>query len=905
MINNGEGKRLGKKKQLRLMTFLLALFTATLMFLPYVLRGHGYFIFFGDFNVQQIPFYRYCHDMVRSGNIGWDFMTDLGANFIGSYSFYLLGSPFFWLTLPFPGSFVPYLMAPLLILKFACAALTAYLYIRRFTSRAETAMIGGLLYAFSGFSIYNIFFNHFHEAIVFFPLLLLALESFIGERRRGVLALAVFACALVNYYFFFGMVLFVVIYWFVRVLSGSFKFSIKEFFLMLLECVIGLLLTAAILLPTVYTVFQNSRTSEFIVGWPALMYGKEQIFLNVLECFFFPPDLPARPVFFPGADVKWSSLGGWLPLFGMTGVITWLKSQKKGTWLRRLIVIMIFMALVPGLNSAFSMFNASYYARWFYMPILMMCLATCLSIEDTEVDWSSAWRWNFGIVAAATLIIGFSPRGIEDGKITGFGLYTGAATNPIKLLYQLVCRIKDSGQPISGCSYDLRYWVTCSISIICLIIMRIIIPVIKEKRTGFIKPTVALICTASTLYGMFFIGCGMSHSYDIDDVMIDELIEGKLELDIADDEYARIDVYDGVDNTGLYLGYPSVYFFHSIVPGSIMDFYEYIGVHRSVASRPSTEYPAIRSLLSVRYMLDPEIENSKDFADENGNTEMLGYRFVKNENGYDVYENENYIPMGFTYDYYITEEQMENYGGSKKSEMMLRGMLVNTADIPEIRVYLRNIADEYYIGEYVSGKRAISFDAASYNSSCSALASTAGTSFVTGKNGFTSKITLDRNNLVFYSIPYDSGWKAYVNGREAKIYKVNKGFMAVAAEAGSNEIKFVYTVPGLKNGIIISVSALAVYIVYLLFAFAFRYRRRRPDAEEYPEGEQIRVHAELYEAAVYEAEHPENEKLLDDIDPGQINAYQGFAGGFVIDDNVLDSIPDTDQKGDGNDENCD
>ena len=109
---------LGKKKQLRLMTFLIAFFVATAFFIPFLITGHGYFIFFGDFNVQQIPFYRYCHDAVRNGQFGWSYVTDLGSNFIGSYAFYLLGSPFFWLTIPFPGSVVPYLMAPLLILKF-------------------------------------------------------------------------------------------------------------------------------------------------------------------------------------------------------------------------------------------------------------------------------------------------------------------------------------------------------------------------------------------------------------------------------------------------------------------------------------------------------------------------------------------------------------------------------------------------------------------------------------------------------------------------------------------------------------------------------------------------------------------------------------------------------------------
>ena len=93
-----------------LATFLLGLLVASLMFLPSIIMGEGYFIFYGDFNVQQIPFYMNCHEAVKSGNINWSFTTDLGSNFIGAYSFYLLGSPFFWLTIPFATSVVPYLM---------------------------------------------------------------------------------------------------------------------------------------------------------------------------------------------------------------------------------------------------------------------------------------------------------------------------------------------------------------------------------------------------------------------------------------------------------------------------------------------------------------------------------------------------------------------------------------------------------------------------------------------------------------------------------------------------------------------------------------------------------------------------------------------------------------------------
>ena len=168
-----------------LLAFGIALLAAGIMFLPFIIYEKGNFFFFGDFNVQQIPFYRMAHDAVRSGEVLWNSYTDLGANFIASYSFYLLFSPFFWLTLPFPSEMVPYLMAPLLMLKTASMALTSYFYIRRFVRTDEYAIIGSLCYAFSGFATYNIFFNHFHEAMVFFPLLLIGVEELVQNRRRG------------------------------------------------------------------------------------------------------------------------------------------------------------------------------------------------------------------------------------------------------------------------------------------------------------------------------------------------------------------------------------------------------------------------------------------------------------------------------------------------------------------------------------------------------------------------------------------------------------------------------------------------------------------------------------------------------------------------------------------------
>ncbi len=878
------------KKELKISTFLTALVTAALCFLPFVIKDGGYFIFFGDFNVQQIPFYKACHEAVRSGNIFWSSTTDLGANFIGSYSFYLLGSPFFWLTLPFPTEAVPYLMAPLLALKIALAALTAYIYIRRFTDSPRAAQLGALLYAFSGFSVYNIFFNHFHEALIIFPLLLWAVEVFCAENRRGVLALTVCAAAVMNYFFFFGMVVFVIIYYIIRMFTGCWKFRFKNFIIMAFECVLGVAMAAILLLPSAAAVIGNSRITQFLTGWNAWLYGKTQIYGNILECFFFPPDLPARPVFFPGADVKWSSVAGWMPLFGMVGVFAWMQG-KKGHWLRRVIGVMIFMAAVPVLNSAFYMFNSAYYARWFYMPILMMALATAMSVEDREVKWWSAYRWCLFITLAIAWITAFFPETDEQGNIT-LGLFTKSEDN----------------------TYLVRFAAAVGISLACLLILAVLIPLIKRKKRLFYNAAVPIVCVISIVYATFFIACGQSHSYNIKNVMINSLIEGEVDLHDNDGGY-RVDTYACVDNTAMFYGLRSINAFHSIVPSSVTDFYNYLGVTRDVASRPSTELYAIRPLLSVKYVLN--LEGEEDFETATG-TRMKGYNYIGTQSSHKIYENENYIPMGFSYNYYMTESQASAFGKSYRSNMMLKALLLDKDQIAKYGGLMKNIGTDYNAANLLQGddKKSIEFGYDAYSEDCRRLAANAADSFEYTNSGFISEINLQKDNLVFFSVPYDEGFSATVNGQPAEIERVNVGFMAVKCQKGHNEIVFKYKTPGLDLGIKISAGAVLIFIIYCITEILLR--KNRPDmfAVIYPEGDRLAAKFESYRNADMiaadiggEAEEtdesggkgdsmndtPDDEYFRELGNDGTGDYYGGFEGGFTVDDTVLDEKDEKDK----------
>lgn len=764
-----------------LYAFLFGLGLAAVIFLPFIIRDGGRFLFYGDFNVQQVPFYRIAHDSVRSGNFGWNHLTDLGVNFIGSYSFYLLGSPFFWLTIPFPGEWLQYLMGPLFVLKFACASLTGYVYMHRYAKNPSTALIASLMYAFSGFSLYNIFFNHFHEAIIVFPLLLAALDEYMYTAKRGVFAAMVALCCVTNYYFFVGMVTFTVIYFFIRLLSGSWKITFRNFICLTAEAVIGLGLACILLMPSVICILQNSRVTNPISGWSALLYGSNQRYIHILQSFFFLPDLPARPNFAPDSNSKWSSLGAWLPLFSMTGVIGWLQIHRRH-WLKRLLWVLFIMALVPGLNASFQLMNASYYARWFYMLTLMMALATMMSIENARVDWIRALKWTSLVTIGLGLTIGLMPNLIkEDGKIVhvDFGLE----------------------------AYPTRLWCYIAAALICLTLVAFLITFYVRNSKAFYRAS--LICLSLVITGssIYFIALGKTQSTDPYSHIIPYALNGGQDVDVADmrDDRVRNDFYESLDNSAMFWKVQSIQAFHSVVPGSLMEFYESIGVPRDVASRPDTTHYGLRGLTSTKYLFDCDHDDKYFAGEDYSKPNMPGWAYYSNANGFDIYENSNYIPLGFTYDHYITQMQYDSAQQQYRELLLLKGILLSDDQIKKWSDMISPLPNEDIL--YTEQR---------YAEDCANRASLVCSSFMYTNTGFNATITTDRDVPVFFSIPYESGWTAYVNGSPVEVEQVNVGFMAIRVHAGENiKIQFVYRTPGLLLGAAITVLSLLLLLLYL------------------------------------------------------------------------------------------
>ena len=145
------------------------------------------------------------------------------------------------------------------------------------------------------------------------------------------------------------------------------------------------MISAAILIPAVIDVFSNPRVSSRLYGLDMVIYSENVRIPRIIQSFFMLSDMPARINILNSDKARWASMAGYLPMFSMCGVIAFMRTRKR-SWATKLVAVCGIMACVPVLNSVFVMFNSSYYARWYYMPILIMCLMTAKVIDENKAD---------------------------------------------------------------------------------------------------------------------------------------------------------------------------------------------------------------------------------------------------------------------------------------------------------------------------------------------------------------------------------------------------------------------------------------------------------------------------------------------------------------------------------------
>lgn len=618
-----------EKHKYEILAFLLSFLVGCLMFLPITILEKGLFFIGSDFNLQQMIFGEVMNYSLKEGSYLWTWFNDLGSDFIGTFSFYNLFSPFNVFTYLFPARWYPYLCSFLTIVKFGVGGLTSYLFLKRYVKNKKLVLLGSLLYSFSGFQFTNMLF-HYYDSVVLFPLLLYALDNLVYDNRKGYFALTVSLLAFTNWFMFIGEVVFVVIYYIVKVICKSYVFDLKKFFNILLEGVFGTLLASVVLVPSLFFTISNPRISNGFTLSSSLKYSSLINYIEIFRAFFFPSEVMTPRAYLDTAN--YASVDLYLPFVGSVLAISYSISKKK-SWISILMFTCIFFMLVPILNSSFFLFTTSYYARWFYMPTLVLAL---LSIKCIEENIS-----------------------IKSGTIISF-LSLG-----VMILSYFVLKYR---YPEGKYIHDIKYL----IMMISFMIINLVILILIYKSKNKLKYLF--------IFTILFVGIWSNYSiykYRCNSLEYNKRFYNYIHSykEIKFDDLVRTNSFTGCfSNQGIIFKNGNLLSFNTNMEGSAFEFYNSVDYQRLVSTSILVDSP-LNQFLSVKYFISCTDEEKDD------------YKLYKDTKNYKIYLNDNYKEMGFVFNKYISNKEFLEKSTEEKYNIINSMIILDDEQITKYKDY--------------------------------------------------------------------------------------------------------------------------------------------------------------------------------------------------------------------------
>lgn len=569
------------------------LFTLGLSFMPLLLL-QGDWCIFSDFLHQQLPFILETKRLLSSGFPWWSWNTYLGADFVGSYSFYTLTSPFVWINCLFPEYLVPYGIALTFVLKFVCMALLCFSYLRKMGVSKSVSAFGAFLFTFSSFNITSIYYYHFYEPVMAFLVLLLAIEAFLQHERWGMLALvgATFLVMFINFYFALGSLMAALIYVICRSISGKIGMNFRIASKGGLAVLLGIVLCSFLLFPTIY---QMSLTIRAQSHGAIDMHSM----LNLLERF----RSLLMPKIIEGKTIFVDSSGGFsneacVAVVGLALAVSHILLHRN--WLSYLLITLLLLYLTP-MNGIFTLFTNPLYTRWAYGLTLVVVLCTSRMIDECIVDKTKIKKIIIAYLFLSTIIVAAFYINVlfKTGRLPG-----------LKYMVQLLLFLMGVAATF--------LWVVNKLKLRNLVLISIAAVVIQMWLV---------------LYNLHSINNG------VDSTLYANIIEN-VELEKENIYHSRTEFHFEkhtiIDyNIGLLRNRPSTSTYHSVIRRDIDSLYMTVYNHYIVNKlRPAKHRDEINALLSVKDVYE---------IDSVGDISKQGARCI--------------LPIGFSYDSYIARSE--------------------------------------------------------------------------------------------------------------------------------------------------------------------------------------------------------------------------------------------------------
>ena len=683
-------KRNRKSKKNYLMIYTLCfLCTAALVFSAFYLNGKT-FVWDSDGVTQHfnaLLYYRsWLRDILRTLFVEhrleiplWDLKIGYGSDILTTLHYYAYGDPLNLLSVFVPKeAWMDEFYSFLILLRIYLAGLSFSFFCFQRQEKKMAVLMGALLYAFSFWTIFAaVRHPYFMNPMIYFPLVLAGADRIFRKKRPFLYIFSLAAAVMSNFYFGYMICLLVMLYCIFRYKAVFGTFRLKQLAgwggRFLGYSVIALLLSSVILLPVALCALQSGRISTD--HWISLLYP-----LSYYKKFI--------TAFLSGEAGYWSEMG--YTAYGVLGVFLLFLQKKKNTLLKIGFCLMTAFMLLPFAGYALNGFAyvANRYAWAYGMVVAYIFVRTWPDLAElTE-------RQKKGMV-----LLGIGYGGIfllaEEGR-------TEARLSALVLLFVLILWLLTIGMEwMRQKKSTVFQWCALFGLVLCLVSQALFkyapsqgnyVGEFTENNGALLNLTAYSPSTAA--------------------------------VETGDDSFWRYDQY-GTEtwqyhNANLALGLNSVTYYWSLADSYIFQFQKemYLNQQRDFLYQNLDSRSFLDALTGVKYFVvaaggegyvpygftehtvsqwvGKDAETARQEEAEGRDTS--GLNAVKSN----VYGTQNFLPLGYTYDSWISREDYESLSVTEKQQALLQGIVLEDSELPKAAPVFDDQTQEYTV-QYSDG----------------------------------------------------------------------------------------------------------------------------------------------------------------------------------------------------------
>ncbi len=811
---------------------LVLILTLFFVFLPFLINGK-YLAWIGilkekDGITQHATFLQYLVKTNWNFINHFDFNIGLGADYFTTFIYYMIADPFNLLLILFPFSNFLITYSLLIIFKFLACGIFMYVYLRHKKITPRIAIPISALYMIGGFLLFT-FPRHpdLSNGAIYLPLIILGVELIFDNKKPYLLLFSTFFCFISNFYIFYMVSVFVVLYTILYYFEIRKERSFKDFIFSVGKVafwyLIGILLASLLTFPLLSAFIHSARSeSKGLKGYSIIYY------LSLIGKLFVPSTISIS--YYTPLSFHFIMLLCLIPLF-------FFQSNKTYKICILVLFIGLFVPLFGWLMNGFNYVNN----RWLFLFDFVVCVCLALSFKQLKENTSSnpnhssfkekvihLGRQSFVMPLLFVVTLLFNQvtmwnyqKEFDDGTVW-------AQQETIEEQY--IANLQENSTTFFRTDKGHEAIFTDNYSNT---------PIKNQYQGTYMYNTI----TNQEIYD-FLKSLGMynaTHTLGMSGLNQRKAIQSLLSVLYYIPKKESVHLY-GYHQTSCENVYQNEHYlplgFLYLQKMSAKEYYELPIVERQAAL--------------MRYLIDFSYEERISYQTQTepvSFTTLIDKGIEYNQDQSLIIVNEKNAQMHFNLSSLTNQELYMNFefvtNKEKKQEIIIES---DTMQYHQKvfkkgeQMYFDQKEFSYCLGYYDTTKPiqvTVTFlNPGTYSLKNLSFYTYSMEDFIAdyqqlkensmeitkqSKNTIKGKIkVLQDQASLFFSIPYNKGWKIKVDGKEKPLYQAQIGFMAVDLDAGEHEIELFYQTPYLKQGAIVS-GCVAFFICgYVLYDQVFK-----------------------------------------------------------------------------------